>query len=344
MSSSFFRKPGFFLKNSELDLSFPLPGATILPVPGKGAAAFARGGGRKDRKMKKTALLFVLSLTLLLAACGSAAPAAQQPAAEEAQEIVVEEAPADGQNPVMNFVGVYAPEISSAAKPQMLVECKGADSAAITVMWPVSNGEVSCWTMTGKLDLDSLTVGYTDGVHKTLVYGEDGKLASETGIYENGKGSVSFHAEDNTVVWIDEQDHTADELIFAFVVPEAADDPDFYSAFSAMEKGLLESYARYIRQAFLDENWDFIADLAHYPILVNGAAYADRDAFLAYMSGCTLSDTARSEMEAEDCHDMFHNGQGLCMGAGQVWLLDYSYMSENEPELRIISLNDIVEK
>ena len=115
----------------------------------------------------------------------------------------------------MNFVGVYAPEISSAAKPQMLVECKGADSAAVTVMWPAGNGEVSCWTMTGKLDLDTLTVDYTDGVHKTLLYGEDGKIASETGIYENGKGSLRFQADSNTVIWIDEQDHTADELVFA---------------------------------------------------------------------------------------------------------------------------------
>ena len=346
MSSTFFGKGRIFLKISDLDLSFPLPGATILPVPGKGGRGLRPGRRQKGQKMKKIVLLFVLSLSLLLAACGSAAPAAQQPAAEAAEEIVVEEALADGQNPVMNFVGVYAPEISAAAKPQMLVECKGADSAAVTVMWPVSNGEVSCWTMTGKLDAETLTVDYTDGVHKTLVYGEDGKIASETGIYENGKGRVSFHAEDNTVVWIDEQDHTADELIFAFVVPQGAeaDDPAFYSAFSAMEKGLLESYAQDIRQAFLDENWDFIADLAHFPILVNGVEYADRDAFLAFMSGCTLSDTARSEMEQETCHDMFYNGQGLCLGGGQVWLLDYSYMSENEPDLRIISLNDIVEK
>ena len=300
--------------------------------------------------MKKFAFLSVLILALLLAACGSAAPA-EQPAPEaEAEEVVVAETgetAGDGQNPVMNFVGVYAPELSSGAVPQMLVECKGADSAAVTVMWPSGNGEVSCWTMTGKLDTETLTVEYTDGVHKTLVYGEDGKIASETGIYENGKGSLRFQADSNTVIWIDEQDHTADELVFAAFqygnAPEE-DDPDFYNAFSAMEKGLLESYAQDIRQAFLDEDWNFIADLAHFPIFVNGVEYADREAFLTYMGGCTLSETARSEMEAETCHDMFYNGEGLCMGAGQVWLLDYSYMTENEPDLRIISLNDIVEK
>ena len=298
--------------------------------------------------MKKIVLISVLSLTLLLAACGGTA---QQPAAEpEAEEIIVsktvEEAAAseDSQNPVMNFVGTYAPEITAAARPLMLVECKGADSAAVTVMWPVSNGEVNCWTMTGKLDTETLTVEYTDGVHKTLVYGGDGRIASETGIYENGKGRVIFRQSDNTVTWIDEQDHAADELTFAFVVPQAAEDLDYYNGFSAMDKGLLESYAVDIRNACLDGNWEYIADLARFPILVNGESYADRDAFLERMADSTLSDAGRAALEEETCHDMFYNGQGLCLGGGQVWLMDPSYMTENEPTIQIISLNDIVTK
>lgn len=292
--------------------------------------------------MKKIVLISVLSLALLLAACGGTA---QQPAAEtEAEEIIVSETAEDSQNPVMNFVGSYAPEITAAARPMMLVECKGADSAAITVMWPVSNGEVNCWTMTGKLDTETLAVDYTDGVHKTVRYGEDGKIASETGIYENGKGRVIFQQADNSVTWIDEQDHVADDLVFAFVVPQAAEDLDFYNGFSAMEKGLLESYAMDIRNACLDGNWEYIADLARFPILVNGSSYADREAFLSLMAESTFSDAARAELEQENCHDMFYNGQGLCLGGGQVWLLDPSYMTENEPTIQIISLNDIVAK
>lgn len=292
--------------------------------------------------MKKIVLISVLSLALLLAACGGAA---QQPAAEpEAEEIIVSETAEDGQNPVMNFVGTYAPEITAASRPLMLVECKGADSAAVTVMWPDSNGEVNCWTMTGKLDTETLAVDYTDGVHKTVRYGEDGKIASETGIYENGKGRVIFQQADNSVTWIDEQDHVADDLVFAFVVPQAAEDLDFYNGFSAMEKGLLESYAMDIRNACLDGNWEYIADLARFPILVNGTSYADREAFLSLMAESTFSDAARAELEQENCHDMFYNGQGLCLGGGQVWLLDPSYMTENEPTIQIISLNDIVSK
>jgi hypothetical protein len=157
----------------------------------------------------------------------------------------------------MNFVGTYAPEIRSAAKPLMLVECKGADSAAVTVMWPVSNGEVNCWTMTGKLDTETLTVDYTDGVHKTLLYGEDGKIASETGIYENGKGRVIFQQTPNTVTWIDEQDHVADELSFAFVVPQAAEDLDWAIRSGASPEAVRqidEDYARLIGTMAVEQN------------------------------------------------------------------------------------------
>ena len=58
----------------------------------------------------------------------------------------------------------------------------------------------------------------------------------------------------------------------------------------------------------------------------------------------SLSDSARAELEQETCHDMFYNDQGLCLGGGQVWLLDPSYMTENDPSIQVISLNDIVSK
>ena len=34
----------------------------------------------------------------------------------------------------------------------------------------------------------------------------------------------------------------------------------------------------------------------------------------------------------EDCLDMFVNGQGICMGSGQVWLNDPNYMTDAEPQ------------
>ena len=46
----------------------------------------------------------------------------------------------------------------------------------------------------------------------------------------------------------------------------------------------------------------------------------------------------------ENLLDMFVNGQGLCMGSGQVWLNDPGYMTDKEPELKIIAISGIVDQ
>ena len=305
--------------------------------------------------MKKIVLISILALALLLAACGAQPQTAQpsedqsqtaeptaEPAAEAAEEVVVAE-PAeetapnqDGQNPVMNFVGVYA-----AGRRSIEVACEGMDGARFSVTWSSSAWEHSEWTMSGKFDEETLTVNYSDCVRKDVAFNEDGSVSTETVVYENGKGSVTFLYEQNALTWNDEQEHMADDLVFQFA---ATDDPAYYTAFTAMDKGAVEAFAMDIRNAYLAEDWQAIADAARFPILVNGTSYDDREAFLNYMAGCTVSESARADLQAESCHDMFINGQGLCLGSGQVWLLDPSYMTENEPVIQVISLNDIVAK
>ena len=69
--------------------------------------------------MNKTLFAFILcaALVLSLAACGSAPTAETEPPAPESE--VTEEVPApaedDGQNPVLNFVGVYHADGSTEA-------------------------------------------------------------------------------------------------------------------------------------------------------------------------------------------------------------------------------------
>jgi hypothetical protein len=96
-----------------------------------------------------------------------------------------------------------------------------------------------------------------------------------------------------------------------------------------------------VKQAYLNEDWAKIADLIRWPVTVSGTELADRDAFLAFMEGKTIAETDQQEMEDESCTDLFFNGQGICLGAGEVWIIDESYMTENEPQLRIIALNGI---
>lgn len=115
----------------------------------------------------------------------------------------------DGQNPVMNFVGKYG-----SGRAGMLVEAEGKDGAKITVTWASSAAENSTWTMHGTFDETTLTVAYSDCVKTDCVYGEDGKIQSETVAYENGTGKIIFREQEYALTWEDDQEHIADGMVF----------------------------------------------------------------------------------------------------------------------------------
>ena len=143
------------------------------------------------------------------------APETEEPSTEEAST----EAEEDGQNPVMNFIGVYAYERAS-----IEVECEGTENAKFTVMWGSSAAEHREWTMSGKFDEATQTVEYDNCACKDVVFNEDGTVESETPVYENGTGSITF-GEDMTLTWKDDQDHAADDMVFEYAsfVPEESE-------------------------------------------------------------------------------------------------------------------------
>ena len=98
------------------------------------------------------------------------------------------------------------------------------------------------------------------------------------------------------------------------------------------------------RLTSLDENWYAMADMICYPIAINGTELADADAFLNYMKDKTVHESDRQAMMDEDRLDMFVNGQGICMGSGQVWLNGPNYMTDAEPQLQIIAISGIVDR
>ena len=116
--------------------------------------------------MKKwICLIAVLVMVFSLCACGAkdAAPAGSEAGAE------------DGQNPVMNFIGVYGHDRAS-----IMVEADGMENAKITVTWGSSAAENAEWVMSGKFDPETLTVAYTDCVKTVCVWNEQGEVESET--------------------------------------------------------------------------------------------------------------------------------------------------------------------
>ena len=298
---------------------------------------------------KKSLAVLMAGMIMLLTACGAAETAAslsenngQQSAGSAVQADIFE----DGQNPVMNFVGIYQCDRAS-----ILVEAAGKEEAKLTAAWGSSYKESTEWVMSGPFDTESLRVEYHDCERVDRVYREDGSVESETKVYFNGHGFVFFDYDSNTLTWQDDQEHVADGMTFEFCLPDPTFFPetessasDYYSAVTAMEKDAVEEFAAFVRDAYLNENWEAVKDLIRYPITIAGTELTDAEAFLRYMSDKTVDESDRHVMEDEICREMFFNGQGLCMGSGQVWILDPNYMTDEEPQLQIIALSGIVNR
>ena len=297
--------------------------------------------------MNKKILIVLLScVMLLLAACGTSAQAPVEQPAEVSQQPIDDSAivAEDGQNPVMNFVGIY----NAGDSIEALVEADGANGARITVTYAGSPWFRNQTVMSGAFDAETLTVVFSNATLTEYTYNSQGDVAEETVSYSDGKGRAIFHPEDNTLTIVEEYPSGEVETLYSW--GPAADmksvtDPDHYTGVTALDKFKVETEVGFaVRTAYLDENWYELADMIRYPIAINGTELADADAFLDYMKDKTVHESDRQAMMDEDCPDMFVNGQGICMGSGQVWLNDPNYMTDAEPQLQIIAISGIVDR
>ena len=278
--------------------------------------------------MKKIlSLLLALTMIFALAACA----AKDAPKGSEAEEAAPAEAADDGQNPIMNFVGTYA-----SGRAAILVEADGADGAKLTVTWGSSASEHSEWVMSGKFDPDTLTVEYSDCVRKDIEFAEDGSVKSETVVYEKGSGTVSFDAENGSLRWKDAEEHVADDMVFVNATVEAD-----YSGVTAMSTADVELFAGMVRTAYINADWETIAEHVRYPITVDGTELADAASLVAFLSERTVTDADQEAMVNETCYNMFFNGQGICLGDGEIWLADPNYGTDAAPELQIIAISGV---
>ena len=285
---------------------------------------------------KVLAVLFVCMM-LLLSACGGAAQAQEENNDEAA-------GPQDGQNPVMNFVGIYSTEYSTEA----LVEADGADGAKIFVTWAGSPWFHNQTVMSGPFDPETLTMTFTNATLTEYTYASDATVAEEKTSYTDGKGHAVFNPADNTLTITEEFESGNMDTVYTWgPSPDMkyVSDPEHYAPVTAMDKFQVETVVGFnVRTYYLSENWYAMADMIRYPITINGTELTDADAFLGYMIDKTVSESDRDAMMEEDLLDMFVNGQGICMGSGQIWLNDPNYMTDKEPVLQIIAISGIVNR
>ncbi len=121
---------------------------------------------------------------------------------------------------------------------------------------------------------------------------------------------------------------------------EADDGSAYYSAVTAMPREDVESLAARVRQAYLEEDWAFLAGMIRCPITMDGTELEDADAFLAFAEKGELIPEDREAMEKESCRDMLVTLEGICMGSGQIWL-NAADEAGTEPTLQIVALSGI---
>ena len=131
---------------------------------------------------------------------------------ESADYVAVFEEDPDWQNPVMNFIGEYQCDQTHA-----LVECFGKDEAWITIEQVLSDTQTARWDIVERLDLDTLTIGYS-GVTKTIVTCDDkGEVKSQEPEYEDGTGTITFNYEENSFTWHEDQSESETDMVFEWV-------------------------------------------------------------------------------------------------------------------------------
>ena len=299
---------------------------------------------------KPLAFVIAMALALTLTGCRAARPEeaarpedAAPPAAEPQAAAEVQPPQADdGQNPVMNFVGVYSTDQSSEA----LVEAEGRENARITVTYAPSPWFHDQTVMSGRFDTETCTMAYTDATLTEYTYNSDGSVNGETVIYTDGEGRAVFDPEANTLTITEESPDSGNVTVYAWGPSpdmKTATDPDHYASVTAMDKARVETVVGFnARTAYLSKDWHTLADMIRYPITINGTALTDADAFLGYMMDKTVSDSDRQAMNDEDLLDMFVNAQGIMLGDGEIWLSDPNYGTDQEPVLQIIAINGIV--
>ena len=185
---------------------------------------------------------------------------------------------------------------------------------------PLSDSDYNTCRYTGimALDGDALTVTFADG-----------EMTTES----TEGGSTSYH-----VAALDDGQRVVT------LVPAV---PGDYSGVTTLDAPKVEAFAAWVRQLYLDGDWDAMAQLVDYPItLYPDVEIKDGDAFTAFMADKAIAESDIEAMTAESCVGMMSNDQGICMGDGEIWLRDIAFdgiEQTGEPNLRVVALSGIAD-
>lgn len=123
---------------------------------------------------------------------------------------------------------------------------------------------------------------------------------------------------------------------------ESLKDSGYYQDCTSYPSSQIEDFAKNIKSLILYKDWNAIAELISYPITIDGAVCEDSSDFLSLDFENHLNPEFLSAMEAETCQEMFHNWQGISMGAqSEIWFSQV-YSDESNSSLLITGIHDIL--
>ncbi|GEM_PF-1496548 len=247
-----------------------------------------------------------------------------------------------------HMIGGYENDAEGASVSEALSACGAIRFSVAHALWAVDTSALRTNLLDAWESMTEEEQGHFDGNFIDVVALIDDCVAdwdANKGAFEEGEVAEEMEAylkdPEALAAWYQLRDHT-----LTMGNSDDSDDSDGrYTGVTAMDKESVEAFAASVRQAYLDQDWETISTLISYPInMYPDVKVKNAEEFLAYMKDKTVDESDREEMEDEDCKDLFFNGQGICLGTGQVWLEDPNYMTEEEPVLQIIAVSGIVEK
>lgn len=112
---------------------------------------------------------------------------------------------------------------------------------------------------------------------------------------------------------------------------------NFYNAATTFPAYEVERFAGTVRAHILDKNWASLSELLTYPITIGGTTYNTADDFLADDLDSKFSNEEFFQrLEAESCHEMFCNYEGIMLADGLVWVAEVH--TDGGSMLKVITL------
>ncbi len=213
------------------------------------------------------------------------------------------------------------------------------DAITCTIRWGGSAFDEAVWEYECVYDEASGGLAAPEnGVKRIVTYGEGGEVLSDEVEYDDGAATFAIDGEGN-LVWTDLKENS-DGMLF-----EKVGGLTDYSGVTTMDRAEVKAFAEEVRDAYVKADWAALAPLIDYPITLAPDQELDTPQdFAAYMFDKVPTEEDRTAMEEEDCRDLFVNGEGICLGSGQIWLIDANFdgvEQVDEPLLRIIAINGI---